>query len=109
MRNPFNPFEIWQASLTAVTMTAEANMVIAMRVAGFAGLWNVTDAENGRMVSEKTAAAKASGIAAVAAMMRGASPARVALAAMKPVQQRTRANVKRLVKRGPGSKAQGRP
>jgi hypothetical protein len=82
-------------------MTLEAQRVVAMRVWGMGGLWNVTPDENARMVEEKTNAAAASVLAAGQAVMRGKSPAGVALAAMKPVRSKTRANAKRLAKRGP--------
>ena len=81
-------------------MALEAQMIIAMRLGGMAGLWNVTKAENNLMSTEKLAAVQASAFAATAAIMLGASPAGVALAAIKPVRRKTTANVRRLGKRG---------
>lgn len=81
-------------------MTLEAQMVIAMRVGGMAGFWNVTKAENNLMSTEKLAAVQASAFAAAAAIMLGASPAGIALAAIKPVRRKTTANVRRLGERG---------
>lgn len=79
-------------------MAMEANAVIWMRLWGMAGLWNVTRSEPTRMVREKqTAFAKASSAAAMAAMT-GRDPAS---AALKPIRNRTRSNVRRLGKRGP--------
>jgi hypothetical protein len=75
-------------------------MIIAMRLGGMAGFWNVTKAENNLMSTEKLAAVQASAFAAAAAMMFGANPAGVALAALKPVRRKTKANVRRLGKRG---------
>lgn len=66
-------------------------------------MWNVSPGESRRMVSEKVAAMQAATLAAASATMQGATPPVVALAAMKPVRQRTRANVKRLSRRGPGA------
>ncbi len=83
-------------------MMAEANMVVLMRMWGIAGFWNVTPRESTRMVAEKAAAAQASALAAARAAGRGASPVAVASAALKPVRARTRSNVARLAKRGPG-------
>lgn len=95
-------FNLFHAGFAAAAIVAESNMVIAMRLAGFAGMWNVSSGESQRMVAEKVAALQAATLAAAVATMRGATPPMVALAAMKPVRQRTRANVKRLARRGPG-------
>jgi hypothetical protein len=81
-------------------MAIEAQMIIAMRLGGMAGFWNVTKAENNLMSTEKAAAVQASAFAAAAAIMLGASPTGVALAAIKPVRRKTAANVRRLGKRG---------
>ena len=85
-------------------MIAEANMVIWMWLCGFAGVWNVAPQENRRMVTEKTTAMCDAAFAAARAAALGHSPARVAHAALKPVRRRTRLNVKRLTRRGPGPK-----
>ena len=53
-----------------------------------------------RMVTEKIAAAQASGMAATGAMIRGAHPVKVARVALAPVRRKTRANVRRLAKPG---------
>jgi hypothetical protein len=82
-------------------MTLEAQRVIAMRLYGMGGYWNVTPSENARMMDEKSNAALASVMAAGVAAMQGKSPAGVAIAAMKPLRDKTRANAKRLTKRGP--------
>lgn len=85
-------------------MIAEANLVIWMRLCGFAGHWKVPPQENRRMVTEKTSAMRDAAFAAARAAALGHSPARVAHAALKPVRRRTRSNVKRLTRRGPGPK-----
>lgn len=102
MKRMFNPLEYWRAALTTGQMMAEAQSVIAMRTMGMAGRWNVTKGENARMVAEKGDAMREAGMAAAGAMMRGASPIGVAMAAMKPVKRRTGANARRLAKRGLG-------
>ena len=96
------PAEAMRLAMQSTMMLAEANMVIAMRVMGMSGMWRVTPAENARMVQEKTDAAVASGAAMTRAIMAGDSSAQVALAGMKPVRAKTRANATRLAKRGPG-------
>ncbi|PZQ99977.1 MAG: antibiotic ABC transporter [Cereibacter sphaeroides] len=80
--------------MTRVMM--ESQMVIAMRLWGMAGGWPMTAAEQTRMVTEKVAAAQASGLAVARALVSGAGPGKVAMAALKPVRKRTSANVKRL-------------
>ena len=88
-------------SMRTGLMLGQANMVIAMRMMGMAGGWNVTPAENKRMVDEKTDAAMASGTAMMRAAMAGKGPVAVAEAGLAPVARKTRANAKRLAKRGP--------
>lgn len=96
------PNEAMRLAMQTGMMMAEANMVIAMRVMGMGGMWRVNPSENARMVKEKTDAAIASGAAMSRAMMAGHSPAKVALAALQPLRDKTRANATRLAKRGLG-------
>ena len=63
------PDEMTRLTMQTGLMLVEANMVIAMRMWGMAGLWRVTGAEDTRMVSEKTAAVQASAMAAGQAML----------------------------------------
>lgn len=81
-------------------MMIEAQRVIAMRLAGMSGTWTVSAKEDSRMVTEKQQAAVASGQAMIVAAARGGSPAVVALAGLKPVRAKTRANNNRLTKSG---------
>ncbi|MGL5012414.1 MAG: antifreeze protein, partial [Paracoccaceae bacterium] len=67
---------------------------------GMAGVWNVTPAENRRMVEEKQAAAVEAGVAMTRAVLTGKGPVAVAEAGLAPVARKTRANAKRLSKRG---------
>ena len=94
--------DLLRLSLQTGTMLAQANMVIAMRMWGMAGAWNVTQGEDKRMVDEKGVAMAAAGAAAMGAAMQGKGPVAVALAALQPVARKTRANATRLAKRGPG-------
>ena len=96
------PAEAMRLAMQSGMMMAEANLVIAMRVMGMGGMWRVTPAENARMVKEKSDAAVASAAAMTRAILAGQSPAKVALAGMKPVRAKTRANATRLAKRGLG-------
>lgn len=86
---------------SSTLMMAEAQRVMFMRMAGMAGAWNVTPGEDARMVAEKSQAAMASGQAMMKTIMAGGSSGAVALAGLKPVRARTRANAKRLTARGP--------
>lgn len=100
MRHSHAQADIMTLWYEASLMTLEAQMIIAMRLGGMAGFWNVTKAENNLMGTEKLAAVQASAVAAAAALMLGVNPAGVALAAIKPVRRKTTANVRRLGKRG---------
>ncbi len=102
MKRLGTPNEAMRLAMQSGMMMAEANMVIAMRMMGMGGLWRVTPGENDRMVQEKADAAMASGAAMTRAMLAGHSPAKIALAGMKPVRAKTRANASRLAKRGFG-------
>ena len=95
------PFQMMHLGAQTTMMLAEAQMVIAMRLLGMAGSWTVGRGENNRMVSEKSAAMLASSMAAGRAIMAGAGPQGVALAALKPIRAKTRANARRLTKAGP--------
>lgn len=97
----FTPSQATRLTMQTSFMLAEANMVIAMRMWGMAGMWNISPVEIPQMLQEKAEAGMQSAAAASTAMMKGSSAAAVAMAALKPVRRRTRDNVKRLTKRGP--------
>ncbi|MGQ0566026.1 MAG: antifreeze protein [Gemmobacter sp.] len=97
----FDPAAAMRLAFQSTMMLHEAQMVIAMRLMGLGGGWRVAPSENARMVTEKAQAMVASGMAAGRAVAAGASPQGVALAALKPVRTRTRANARRLTKAGP--------
>jgi len=82
-------------------MMIEAQTVIGLRMLGTAGLWSVTPAEDGRMVSEKLQAMQRASSDATFVMLRGGSPDEITAAAIKPYRQKTRANAKLLGQRGP--------
>ena len=82
-------------------LAAQANTVMAMRVMGMAGLWNVTDREDARMWSEKPEAFQRSAMAATQAAMSGKRPDQIVYAALAPLDRKVGANFRRLTKRGP--------
>ena len=96
-----DPFQAMRIGLDAARIGLEAQSVIAMRLAGLAGLWNVPSNESFRMVQEKPLAAIEAGQAAFDALLKGHSPDRVVSASMAQIGQRTQANMARLSKRGP--------
>jgi hypothetical protein len=85
--------EFFGPAIEAGLMAAEAQAVIAMRLAGMAGLWPVAPQEGLIMLAEKVAAGQDATMAALGAGLRGAS----ALAAMAPYRRRTQANARRLM------------
>ncbi|MDW4497332.1 antifreeze protein [Sulfitobacter sp. D35] len=96
-----SPFDLVQSGLQVGFLAAEAQAVIAMRLWGFAGFWNVTPFERQRMVSEKAGAMTQSALNAAFAAMRGKRPDEVLDVAIRPLRQKTRSNSRRLAKRGP--------
>lgn len=101
MARATNMADLWKNGMEMSLMAAEAQAIIAMRLWGMSGLWSVTGGENDRMVSEKTQAMTKAMIGAGSAAMTGQRPDQVMAAAIKPLRQTTRANRKRLAKRGP--------
>ncbi len=95
---PLTPQGFWRVVLQASQIVTESHTVIALRLSGMAGLWPMAGAENQRMISEKLTAATQATQAAMRAGAAGGSLSEIAIAAMKPVGRRTRANAKRLTK-----------
>ena len=95
--------DFWRAQVAFLSLATEAQKVITMRTLGMMGLWNVARDEDQRMVNEKTDAFTKSAIATAGAIARGARPDQIAMAGMRPLQQKTRPNVARLTKAGPKS------
>ena len=92
------PLSIWSNTMQASFMLMEAQAVIAMRLLGMAGGWSVPRTETNRMMSEKVWAATKAMTDVQKALMTGGDPS---AAALKPYRQKTRANSRRLAKRGP--------
>ena len=102
-----NPFALWVSGFAAARMIAEAQFVIALRLAGMAGLWTLAPGETARMVTEKQRAFAESALALTAAAAGGRRPEQVLDAAVRPLGRRTRANARRLGRaciRGQGRK-----
>ena len=101
MRKPASPFDLWTLGLNMSYLVTEAQTVVALRLWGMAGVWSVAPKENHRMVSEKTNAFTESAWAATKVASGFGRPDEVMSAALKPIRRTTRANSRRLVKRGP--------
>lgn len=94
-----SPFSIWVTGMRTAQMLAEAQVVVAIRMAGMMGLTDLPKGEGQRMIAEKTRAFTRSGIAAGQAAMAGQGPEAVTRAALAPVARQTKANAKRLTNR----------
>jgi len=90
----FNDWNDWIA--VGAVLALEAQGVIAMRLMKIAEGGPQADAECERMVTEKFAAASASLAAAANALASGKSFEAAAKLALGPIQQRVRANHRRL-------------
>jgi hypothetical protein len=96
-----NPLAPWLLSLEATRIGMEAQAVIALRVAGMAGLWDTSPEEMTRMVSEKPQAVAQAIQAAAHAVLSGHSADKVMHAGMREIGRHTANNVARLSKMGP--------
>jgi hypothetical protein len=96
------PFDVWRSGLQLATMLAEANMVVTYRTLGQMGLWATAPGETARMIREKPATFLQSAVAASGAVQAGKRPDEILAAAVAPLGRRTRSNMRRLARRGPG-------
>ncbi|QHQ36824.1 antifreeze protein [Algicella marina] len=99
MRNG-TPFDFFRLGVAQAKMMGEAQAVIAMRLAGMAGIWSVLPSENMRMITEKQAAFTRAWFAAAGSASKGQSSTQIATAALRPVAKTASANRKRLARRG---------
>ena len=90
------PGSLIQSSVAFWTLMAEAQIVMMLRVMGMTGILPADAAENNRMMAEKGPAFAKAMAAGAAAAMRGHSPDKVAMATIRPLRRKTKANVKRL-------------
>lgn len=96
-------FDLIRPGILMTQMIVEANFVIALRFWGTLGAWKMGKNETRRMLTEKIAAAQASGRAMTKATLAGATPGEVATAGLQPVRRRTRANAERLTRAATGT------
>lgn len=91
------PVLLWQQM---AQIAWELQMVIAMRTAGMMGVLRQDLAEPQRMVTEKADASFEALLAALRAAGNGQRADRVMAAALRPYRRRTRANMRRLSRKG---------
>ena len=91
-----DPFKPWRPAFAVWRVMAEAQLVIAFRVMGMAGMPPASPRERHAMVAEKAPAMARAALAAGRAAAAGKVPGEVLEAAVQPVRRRTSANVKRL-------------
>ncbi|MGS4943849.1 antifreeze protein [Meridianimarinicoccus sp. RP-17] len=96
------PMEAWRSGLQLATMLSEAQMVVTYRLLGQMGLWATAPGETARMIREKPVAFVQSAVAAATAAQAGKRPDQILAAAVGPLGHRTRSNMRRLARRGPG-------
>ncbi len=92
----YTVFDFIQPAMAASKIMAEAQVVIGLRVAGMAGMWPMGQAENDRMLAEKLQAGADAATAVMRSAIAGGSLPDMALAAMRPVGRKTKANLRRL-------------
>ncbi len=91
------PVLLWQQM---AQIAWESQMVIAMRTAGMMGVLRQDLAEPQRMVTEKADASFEALLATLRAAGNGQRADRVMAAALRPYRRRTRANMRRLSRKG---------
>ena len=94
------PMDYWANAMQVAFVMAEAQGVIAMRLMGMMGVWSVPKTENNRMLNEKMLAFYRASSDVTLAAMAGKSPDVIASLAIRPIRRATRANHKRLTRRG---------
>lgn len=98
--NSNDPFSLMRLSNQLAWMSVEAGAVIWMRSLGMVGLWQVSETEPMRMVTEKHEAFSEAGRAAFSAAWHGQAPDVTMAAAVQPLRAATRSNSRRLSRRG---------
>ena len=100
MTRKIAPFDLWAQSYELWATAIEAQSVVAMRMMGMAGIWNVTPFETTRMITEKPEVFGRAAMAASIGMMTGQRPDRIMRSATQKIRRKTRSNARRLAKRG---------
>ena len=96
-----DPVALMRSGSDLAMLAWETQLVMTMRLMGMAGFWSVVPTESDRMMSEKAPAFAEAIRAATGAAMSGCRPDEVAVAWARPLRKRTRANARRLSRRGP--------
>ena len=93
---PTNPFDLSAIVMPSLELLAEAQMVVAMRLAGMIGLWPVGMDETHRMVTEKGPALMGAASDAHTAALAGRRLDEILMAAITPLTGTARDNRVRL-------------
>jgi len=95
-----NMFDVLSTGARMWRLGIETHSVVTLRMLGMAGVWNTPFDESWRMVAEKPEAFIEAGRDGMIAAMSGAGPDKVLEASIRPLSRKTRANRKRLSRRG---------
>ena len=99
--NFFDPAGALQLGLRSSAVLAEAQSIIAFRTLGMFGFWYLPKRETTRMVTEKIAALQEAQLAMFKTAVGGGTALEVTSAALRPVERRTHANLRRLSRSKP--------
>lgn len=99
-RRKTTPFSLMRTATQTSQMMFEAQSIIAMRLMGMAGFWNVGPNEFSGMVLEKSEALASSANAMQRETLAGGSAEDIFNAGAKPMRRKTAANYKRLSRSG---------
>ena len=91
-----NAAQMWRTTFDFWRLSAEAQFVMSMRLAGMAGIWALAPGETTRMIVEKQEAFQRSAADAAAAAFGGHGAEHIAAAALRPLSRKTSANARRL-------------
>lgn len=101
MARQSNALDMMRSGIQLSGLAWEAQMVVAMRMMGMAGLWSVASTENSAMASEKPEAFAKAASAAGKAAAAGKRGDEILNAWTGSLRRQTGANMRRLAKRGP--------
>ena len=97
----YQPISPVSLALQATRIGFEAQSVIAMRLAGMAGLWATPPSEFTLMIAEKAQAVVEAAEAATVAALSGRGPDAMLEASMVEIGRHTSGNLERLSRMGP--------
>jgi len=92
------PNDLFSLQLKMTSLMVDTQMVMTLRILGMSGAIPTPHGENGRMMEEKGPAMASAFAAGTKAMMSGARPDQIMVAAMAPVSKRVSSNRARLMK-----------